>query len=156
VPIAHATEYKFSRKLTFPLSLRQAHDEDRRHTLCQPRHRGKLTRSVHSATHRIVSCFTMSPPLPVTPPSLEVADTDPGFFSKSFQNLRLSSAARGPVSIAYPDYVEEKAYRLWPASDHPGSSSCEAHEFHGPGSQCCAPMSDSSRYSASCPESHSS
>ena len=43
--------------------------------------------------HRIVICLTISPPLPVTPPSLVLAETDPAFFSKIFQNLRLSSAA---------------------------------------------------------------
>ena len=59
----------------------------------------KQASDLYIAPHRIVICFTMSPPLPVTPPSLEVADTDPGFFSKSFQNLRLSSAAIGLVSI---------------------------------------------------------
>ena len=56
--------------------------------------------------YRIVICFTMSPPLPVTPPSLDVADAEPGFFSKIFQNLRLSSAARVNVSL-YPMSTSE-------------------------------------------------
>lgn len=43
--------------------------------------------------YRIVICFLMSPPLPVTPPSLEETDVVPGFFSKIFQNFKLSSAA---------------------------------------------------------------
>ena len=44
-------------------------------------------------THRMVICLTMSPPLPVMPPSLELTEAVPGFFSKTFQNFRLSSAA---------------------------------------------------------------
>lgn len=51
--------------------------------------------------YRIVNCFTMSPPLPVTPPSLDIADAAPGFFSKIFQNLRLSSAARINDQLLY-------------------------------------------------------
>jgi len=40
----------------------------------------------------------MSPPLPVTPPSRDIAEAEPGFFSNIFQNLRLSSAANTVVS----------------------------------------------------------
>ena len=75
--------------------------------------------------YRIVICFTMSPPLPVTPPSLDVADAEPGFFSKIFQNLRLSSAARTNVSLDTIEYVEAiSLYLLWQAFDHLDSSSC--------------------------------
>lgn len=44
-------------------------------------------------SYRMVICLTISPPLPVMPPSLELIDAVPGFFSKIFQNFKLSSAA---------------------------------------------------------------
>lgn len=52
----------------------------------------------NSTPHRIVICLTMSPPLPVTPPSRDDADGVPGFFSKIFQNFKLSSAAIAEIS----------------------------------------------------------
>ena len=48
--------------------------------------------------HRMVMCLDISPPLPVTPPSRAPADAVPAFFSKIFQNFRLSSAAVHRVS----------------------------------------------------------
>ena len=50
-------------------------------------------RKYRGGHHRMVNCLTMSPSLPVIPPSLDRAEAEPGFFSKIFQNLRLSSAA---------------------------------------------------------------
>ena len=50
--------------------------------------------------YRMVIFWTISPPLPVTPPSLEDTGADPGFFSKIFQNFKLSSAAI-PVSKSH-------------------------------------------------------
>lgn len=57
------------------------------------RHKSQINAMQVHEVYRIVICFAMSPPLPVTPPSLDIAEADPGFFSKIFQNLRLSSAA---------------------------------------------------------------
>lgn len=37
-------------------------------------------------------------PFPPTPPSLERADAEPDFLSNSFQNLRLSSAAKSVLA----------------------------------------------------------
>ena len=53
--------------------------------------------------HRIVICFAISLLLPDMPPC---ADSDgwPGFFSNSFQNLRLSSAARLRQSPSLPHH----------------------------------------------------
>ena len=41
--------------------------------------------------YRMVICFAISPLLPTAPS--RVAELDPAFFSKSFQNFKLSSAA---------------------------------------------------------------
>lgn len=71
-------------------------------------------------SYRIVICFAISPPFPVTPPSRDVADVDPGFFSKSFQNFKLSSAAMF-ISVNVGIELESKrAYLLLPASVHQG------------------------------------
>ena len=58
----------------------------------------------------------MSPPLLVTPPSLELIDAAPGFFSKIFQNLRLSSAAAQGVSSGTT--LEEEMTKLTCRGEH--------------------------------------
>ena len=76
--------------------------------------------------YRIVICFAMSPPLPVTPPSLDIADAEPGFFSNIFQNLRLSSAARTTVSLVLTRVSQIfVTHLLLQAFGHQGSSNCE-------------------------------
>lgn len=70
--------------------------------------------------YRIVICFAISPPLPVTPPSRDVADVDPGFFSKSFQNFKLSSAAKFPLAKVDVNSKSKRAYLQSPASGHQG------------------------------------
>jgi len=62
--------------------------------------------------YRIVICLTISPPLPVTPPSLEIAEAEPGFFSKIFQNLRLSSAAFNFVNENLMAALSERTHLL--------------------------------------------
>ena len=112
-------------------------------------------KSIVIESHRIVICLTMSPPLPVIPPSLEIADADPGFFSKIFQNLRLSSAAVCIVSIARIGWEDYCIYLRSLASDHRDSSSCVVLWFHELESQRCVRESGSSRCLANCLESHS-
>ena len=56
--------------------------------------------------YRIVICLTISPPLPVTPPSRDNAEADPGFLSNIFQNLRLSSAANDYVSTSQIESID--------------------------------------------------
>lgn len=43
---------------------------------------------------RMVICLAISPPFLLTPPS-RTLEVGPAFFSKSFQNFKLSSAAKG-------------------------------------------------------------
>ena len=72
-----------------------------------------------SNRYLIVICFAISPPLPVTPPSLETPELEPGFFSKSFQNLRLSSAADVHISKIRQEWII-LAHLLLLASGHQG------------------------------------
>ena len=70
------------------------------------------------SVHRMVICLTMSPPLLVTPPSLELIDAVPGFFSKIFQNFRLSSAAaQGLSSGTFIRRGHGETYLPWRAFD---------------------------------------
>jgi hypothetical protein len=52
----------------------------------------------NTTVYRIVTCLMMSAPFPVTPPSRDDAEYEPGFRSKSFQNFKLSSAAEKIIS----------------------------------------------------------
>lgn len=78
----------------------------------------KFNSSVLSSVHRIVICLTISPPLLVTPASRDPADVDPGFFSKIFQNFRLSSAATPCQSSAKDSWVGHSlpaVASIWPS-----------------------------------------
>src|SRR6266536_2084744 len=74
----------------------------------------------------IVICFAIWPPLPPTPPSLDAAALDPGFLSKIFQNLRLSSAATmRSLAKQHCTTLDHSSYLQLPAFDHRDSSNCE-------------------------------
>lgn len=94
----------------------------------------------------MVICLAIVLPFPLMPPSRASEDPDPGFFSKIFQNLRLSSAAVRQVSTRCA-HTFIKSYLLLRASGRPDSDSCEAPLFHEPGSQRFVPMLDSSKCS---------
>jgi len=66
---------------------------------------GNLKHEDPRENYRIVICFAICPPFPPTPPSLELAALDPGFLSKIFQNLRLSSAAA--VASIWPSGLKQ-------------------------------------------------
>ena len=60
-------------------------------------------------SYRMVICLIISPPLLPRPPSRTAEDV-PGFFSKSFQNLRLSSAATFLVSRKFHQTLIQECY----------------------------------------------